>query len=74
MVKPDFIYDFREFSAEFLRQENNPDLLVGDGAFQSFFQLGAFMDDSTFHASQTHSGIGVDIVADQIHFHKYQPL
>ena len=74
VVKPDFVDDLGKFPAEFFRQENDPDLFICNGALQSFLKLSALMDNGTLHACQTHACVGIDIVADQIHFHRNPPL
>ena len=63
------INDSGELPAEFLGQEYDPDIFVGDGMLQSFLEFVSLMYHNTLHTSQSHSCQGIDIVADKIHLH-----
>ena len=44
-------------------------ILVREHILQSFSQFFALVDNDTVYPCKAHSGVSVDIVADQIHFH-----
>jgi len=44
------IDDDRKFFSEFFRQENNPDLLIGQDFIQFMFQFSLFMNDSALNS------------------------
>ena len=58
-MKADFIDDLRKFPAEFFGEQDNSCFFIGNRRFQGFLQFLSFMDDDTFNACQTHSGIGI---------------
>ena len=74
VMEPDFIDDLRKFSAEFLGKENDPNFFVRNCIFQRFLQFTSFMDNNALHTCQTHSGVGIDVIADKIHFHRNRLL
>ena len=59
-----------KFPAEFFCQKNNTNLLIGQDFIKLLLKLLLFVHNRTFNPGQTHAGPGVDIVTDQIHFHK----
>ena len=73
MMEPDIINDFRKLLAEFLRQENDGDVLVRDGRFQSLPEFLPLMNDDAFDTRQPHAGQCIDIITDQKHFHTVNP-
>ena len=68
------IHNFREFSAELFCQQKNPDFFIGQSRFQSGAQLFSLVHHHTVHPGEPHARLGVDVVTDQIHFHKAKPL
>ena len=58
-MKANLIDDLRKFPTEFFGEKDNSCLFIGNRRFQGFLQFLSFMDDDTFNACQTHSGIGI---------------
>ena len=72
-MQTDIVDDLRKFSSEFFGEKNDPYFFICNCMFQSFFKLSAFMDDNTFHTCQTHACVGINVITDQIHFHRDAP-
>ena len=70
VIQLHIIDQIRKFFAEFLCQKDDPDLLIGQDLIKLLLKLLLFVHNRTFNPGQTHAGPGVDIVTDQIHFHK----
>ena len=65
--------DIREIPSEFFREQQDSDFLIGKHLVDFCLQLLLFMDYRTFHPSQPHAGIGINVIADKIHFHYSLP-
>ena len=63
------VNDVGKLPAEFLSQEDNPVLFVSNGTLQGFPELSALMNHAAFHTGQSHSGISIHVITDEIHFH-----
>ena len=68
-LQPECVDNIGKFTPEFFGEENDADTFVSENIFQSLPQFVALMYHHTVHSREAHSGVSINVIAYEKHFH-----